>query len=91
MSTEPLIEPEREELERLRRRVAELEDELFLQAERINRIVGNAQAKTYWLDRWHVDLNTLMTSRQGTRVRALARAVRGPVRLLRRLRRTLLG
>jgi hypothetical protein len=83
----PLDEDERAELQRLRQRVGELEDELHEQARRVNEIVGAAQVKTYWLDRWHVDLNTWMTSPYGRGVRGLARIVRVPVRLLRRMKR----
>lgn len=51
------------ELERLRTRVAELERELLTQAERTERLVADAQRRTYWLDRWHLDLDALMRRR----------------------------
>jgi len=53
----------RAELERLRARVAELEHELLVQAERTGRVVAEAQRRTYWLDRWHIDLDALMRRR----------------------------
>lgn len=90
-TTGPLTEDERAELERLRRRVVELDAELAEQARRINLLVGTAQHQTYWLERWHVDLNTLMARPAAGRVRATARAVRTPVRVLRRLKRAMLG
>ncbi len=51
------------ELEQLRARVAELEAELVEQAARTERIVAAAQQRTYWLDRWHLDLDALMRRR----------------------------
>jgi hypothetical protein len=51
------------ELARLRERVAELERELLAQAERTERVVADAQRQTYWLDRWHLDLDALMRRR----------------------------
>ncbi len=89
MTTRPssLNADERAELERLRRRVAELDAELAEQARRINLIVGATQQRIYWLDRWHIDLNAIMARPGASEVRALARAVRGPIRVLRRLKR----
>jgi len=51
------------ELHQLRARVAQLERELVEQAERTERIVAAAQRRTYWLDRWHLDLDALMRRR----------------------------
>jgi hypothetical protein len=51
---------QRTEVEQLRARVAALEAELVEQARRTERIVAEAQARTYWLDRWHLDLDALM-------------------------------
>ena len=48
------------EVEQLRARVAELEAELADQAARTNALLAAAQEKTYWLDRWGLDLNALM-------------------------------
>lgn len=79
------------ELERLRARVAELEAELVEQAARTERIVAAAQQRTYWLDRWHVDLNALMRRRAvgaplDVMFRALRKLRRGAQKLRRRLR-----
>jgi len=72
-----------QELERLRARVAQLERELVEQAERTARVVAAAQERTYWLERWHLDLDRLMRRR----------AVRVPLdttfRILRKLRHAL--
>ena len=48
------------EVERLRARVAELERELEEQAARTNRLVAEAQERTYWLDRLGLDLDAIM-------------------------------
>lgn len=79
------------ELERLRARVAQLEAELAEQAARTERIVAAAQQRTYWLDRWHVDLNALMRRRAvgaplDVTFRALRKLRRGVQKLRRRLR-----
>lgn len=68
------------EIERLRARVAALEAELVEQAARTERIVAQAQERTYWLDRWHLDLNALMRKPGAAEARALVRAVRWVVR-----------
>lgn len=74
------------ELERLRARVAELERELLEVKAWANEVVAEAQRQTYWLERWHLDLNELMARRGAQRLRALARAVRAVIRAARRLR-----
>ena len=74
----------RSELERLRARVYALEDELLEVQTRANAAVAEWQERAYWLDRWHVDLNALMRRRSTERVRALLRALRAPVRTLRK-------
>lgn len=72
------------ELERLRARVAALESELVQVQAHANDAVAAWQDRAYWLDRWHLDLNELMQRRGTARVRAALRAIRSPVRLLRR-------
>jgi hypothetical protein len=74
------------ELERLRGRVTALEEELIEVKAWANREVAEAQARTYWLDRWNVDLNEVMRRRSAQRARALVRAVRSVVRRLRQLK-----
>ncbi len=76
-----------DELVRLRARVAALEAELLEVEARANRAVVEAQEKTYWLDRWRIDLNEIMErdairhTREGARqmwaaCRALTRVTR---------------
>lgn len=77
------------EIERLRARVAALEQELVEQAERTGRIVADAQQRTYWLERWHVDINALMRRRGAGEARAAFRALRKVARGLKRVKRSL--
>jgi hypothetical protein len=81
------LKDEQAEIERLRARVKVLEAELIEVQAWANEVVGAAQAKTYWLDRWRVDLNELMRHQNARRLRALARGVRFVVRLMRRVKR----
>lgn len=71
---------QQQETERLRARVAQLEQELVEQAARSNRIVADAQERTYWLDRWHLDLNELMKKPGAAEFRWLVRVLRAVVR-----------
>jgi hypothetical protein len=80
-----------EELEALRARVAALEAERAELLRATAATVAAAQQRAYWLDRWHVDLNALMTRSAADRARALARMLRMPVRALRLAKRRLLG
>jgi hypothetical protein len=75
------------ELERLRARVAELEAQVHEQAARTNAIVARTQERVYWLDRWHLDLNAIM-SRPGANLALRAvRPVRRTVRAVKKLAR----
>lgn len=76
---------------RLREQVAQLEGELAEQSARTNALLATCQERTYWLDRWGLDLNALMERPGAAQVRALLRAVRWPLRQARRLKRRLLG
>lgn len=69
------------EVQALRARVAELEAQLIETEDWANRAVGAAQEKSYWLDRWHLDLNALMRRRSATWIRAALRAIRSVYRL----------
>jgi hypothetical protein len=82
-----LTPDERDELERLRVRVAELERERFEHAERANAAIAAAQERAYWLDRWHLDLNALMRRPGAAQARGAIRAVRAVVRFLLRMLR----
>jgi len=77
------------EIERLRARVAALEAELVAQAERAERAVATAQERTYWLDRWHLDLNALMQRPGAAEFRAMVRGVRWVLRGMKKVKRTL--
>jgi hypothetical protein len=77
------------ENERLRVRVAALETELVDVQARTNAAVAQWQERAYWLDRWHVDLNSLMQRPGASEFRALLRAVRSVGRAYRRLKRSL--
>jgi hypothetical protein len=80
---------QQQEIERLRARVAALEQELVEQAARSSRVVAEAQERGYWLERWHVDLNALMRKRGADQVRAAIRAVRAVARLPKKAKRRL--
>jgi hypothetical protein len=71
------------EIDRLRARVAMLEAQIVDVEAWASRAVAEAQAKTYWLDRWHVDLSVIMRRRSADRARAAARGVRSLSRSLR--------
>jgi hypothetical protein len=89
-STEPLTAGERAELEALRLRVAELDAERCEQARRVNALVSATQERVYWLDRWQLDLNALMARPGASELRQLVRAVRGVLRVAKRLKRRIL-
>jgi len=77
------------ENERLRARVAALEDELLETQARANAAVAQWQERAYWLDRWHLDLNALMRKPGASEFRAVLRAVRSVVWAVQRLKRRL--
>lgn len=84
MATEPRTE--NEELETLRQRVEEQERAHAESIKRANAALAAAQDKSYWLERWHVDLNQVMRRRGASEARAAVRAVRGVYRALHDLR-----
>jgi hypothetical protein len=69
-----------DELHGLRERVAALERERAEEIARANAAVAAAQDRSYWLDRWHVDLNRLMQRRGASEARAALRAARAVYR-----------
>jgi hypothetical protein len=94
MSTEPKTEPAEEderhdEVEQLRARVAALEDEVADRAARTNDALAAAQDRTYWLDRWHLDLNALMRRPVMARLWRLMPMARGAYRGVRNTRNAL--
>ena len=80
-------DPQCDELSRLRAEVARLERELAETEAWANRTVVAAQEKTYWLDRWGVDLNAVMARPAADRARAAARSLRSLYRAARQWRR----
>jgi hypothetical protein len=86
-----LTTDERAELEALRARVQQLERERAEQIAAANAAIAAAQERAYWLDRWHLDLNALMARRGAAELRALIRAARGVIRVVRRAKRRLFG
>ncbi|MEA2273994.1 MAG: hypothetical protein QOI98_2702 [Solirubrobacteraceae bacterium] len=88
---EPLTSAERAELETLRARLTELERERSEEIAGAVALAAAAQHRVYWLDRWQVDLNALMSTRRGMALRVLIRLLRWPVRIARRLARQVRG
>jgi hypothetical protein len=80
-----------QELHALRTRIAELERERAEEIARANAALAAAQDKSYWLDRWHVDLNQLMRRPGASEARAALRALRAIYRLLYHWRSRLKG
>ena len=80
-----------QEVERLRARLAALEQELVETQAWSNAQVAKWQERAYWLERWHLDLNKLMQRRGAAEFRALVRVVRAGVWAAKRAKRRLLG
>lgn len=79
------------ENERLRARLAALEQELVEVQARANRAVGEWQERAYWLDRTNIDLNRLMQRPGAHQARMALRAVRAVFWRFKRLKRRLRG
>jgi hypothetical protein len=79
------------ENERLRERVAALEAELVDTQARANAAVAEWQERAYWLDRLHIDLNSLMRRPGANLARVTLKAVRSTYWWLKRLMRRLSG
>jgi uncharacterized protein YlxW (UPF0749 family) len=78
------------ENERLRARVNTLEAELVEVQARANAAVAEWQERAYWLDRLHIDLNSLMERPGANELRLTLRAVRAGYWRLKQLKRRLL-
>ena len=78
------------ENERLRERVAALEVELVETQARTDAVVGEWQERAYWLDRLHIDLNSLMERPGANELRLTLRAARTVYWRLKQLKRRLL-
>jgi hypothetical protein len=77
------------EVETLRARVAELEQELADRTARANAAVAAAQDRLYWLDRWKIDPERVMATRAGRWAFLIARSARRAQRYAIQLRRRL--
>jgi hypothetical protein len=77
-----------DELERLRTRVIALEAELLELEASANRALADAQEKTYWLDRWRVDINAIMDRNATQHVLEAARRARAVYGSLKRVKRS---
>lgn len=78
-----------EDVAALKARIAELERELADRTERAALAVAAAQERTYWLDRWHLDLNRVMENPLARRLDAAQRAARRVKRAAGSVRRRL--
>ena len=86
---QPLTDTERAELEYLRARVQTLEEERLEQARLANEAIVNVQNRLYWLDRFQIDLNSVMASSWVMAIRGLAKRYREPIRAARAFARKL--
>ena len=77
------------EVEELRARVAELEQQLAEQARATNAIVARSQQELYWLERWHVDINALMQHRAPHLALGVLKGAREAIRFAKKTRRKL--
>ena len=92
MAVEPRTE--RDELDVLRARLDALEREQVERTARAHHAVAAAQVKTYWLDRWQLDLNSLMRTRLARELRVAIRGAQaglGSLGQWRALRARLIG
>ena len=69
-----------DELAELRRRAQAQEREHAEQIKQANAALAAAQDRSYWLERWHLDLNELMRRRGASEARATLRALRSVYR-----------
>jgi ABC-type transporter Mla subunit MlaD len=65
-----------------RERLDELERRHTEEIARVNAALAAAQDRSYWLDRWNVDLNALMRKPGAGALRGALRAARAVYRLL---------
>ena len=75
---------ENPEVAELRRRLAEAERELATRSAEANAAIAAAQDRSYWLDRWHLDLNALMRTTPGRALDAVLQALLAVYKRLRR-------
>jgi hypothetical protein len=75
---------ENPEVVELRRRLDEAERELATRSAQANAAIAAAQDRSYWLDRWHLDLNALMRTGPGRMLDGLLRGMLAGYKRLRR-------
>jgi hypothetical protein len=75
---------ENPEVVELRRRLAKAEHELVIRTAEANAAIAAAQDRSYWLDRWHLDLNAFMQTPAGGALNGVLRALRAVYRRVRR-------
>jgi hypothetical protein len=80
-----------DEVVALRARVLELEAQLAEQARATNEIVARSQEKLYWLERWHVDLDSVMRRPGAETTLESLKKVRALIRRARKAKRKYLG
>lgn len=86
-----MSEAPEDEAAALRARVSELEARLAEQARATNAIVARSQEKLYWLERWQVDLDTLMAQPGAQQTLQAVKRLRAGIRAVRKAKRRLLG
>lgn len=91
MSATPTPDSRDAEVAALQARVAALEAELAVQAQRTARVVAEAQEKLYWLERWQIDLDAVMAKPGAVPALEALKRVRSLARQLKRLKRRVLG
>ncbi len=70
------------ETQAVRDRLEALEQERAEEIARANAALAAAQDRSYWLERWNLDLNAVMRKRGASELRAAVRALRAVYRLL---------
>jgi SAM-dependent methyltransferase len=80
---------ESHQIEALRRRIEAQQREHTEQIKRANAALAAAQDRSYWLERWQLDLNELMRRPGASEARAAVRGLRGIYRSLYNLRQRL--
>ena len=81
---------ETDDIQALRRQIEAQEREHAEQIKRANAALAAAQDRSYWLERWHVDLNELMRRRGASEARAALRGLRSVYRGAYNLRQKLI-
>jgi hypothetical protein len=78
------MEGGQDELRSLRERLAASEREHQERIAQANAAIAAAQDRSYWLDRWHLDLNAFMRTPAGGALNGVLRALQAVYRRVRR-------